>query len=84
MVDELYAKNLGYPIDSPEDEMRLVIDPHGDKAYIVLNDRPEGIGEGDIYEFRLWPELRPAAIATYVKGQVVEAKTGCLCRPVRT
>ncbi|MCS7162019.1 MAG: OmpA family protein [Bacteroidia bacterium] len=53
-----------------------MIDAHGDEAYIVLENRPDGLGKDDIYCFRVWPELHPEGIASYVRGRVIEAQSG--------
>lgn len=68
-------RNLGYPLNSPEHEMGIVIDAHGDEAYIALKNRSDGLGGADIYYFRLWPELRPERSASYVRGRVMDAQS---------
>lgn len=67
-------KNLGYPLNTPEDEQTLCVDARGRIAYIALR-RPDGLGKEDIYEFELWEAVRPQLSATYVRGQVIDATT---------
>jgi outer membrane protein OmpA-like peptidoglycan-associated protein len=67
-------RNLGYPLNTPANEQTLCIDARGERGYIALV-RPEGLGREDIYEFRLWPEIRPKQVATYVRGRVYDAAT---------
>ncbi len=65
--------NLGYPINTSGDEINIIVNARGDKAYISAR-LPEGNGGFDIYEFEVYPEIRPKP-STYVKGIVVDAKT---------
>ncbi|MCS7297279.1 MAG: OmpA family protein [Bacteroidia bacterium] len=67
-------RNLGYPLNTPQDEQTLCVDARGLIAYIALN-RSEGFGKEDIYEFRMWPEIRPQQRATYVRGKVVDSQS---------
>ncbi|GIV24231.1 MAG: OmpA family protein [Bacteroidia bacterium] len=67
-------KNLGYPFNTEKDEKSLFVDTRGEYAYVAL-ERPEGKGREDIYVFRLWPEIKPVGLATYVRGQVIDAKS---------
>ncbi|HQQ93596.1 MAG TPA: OmpA family protein [Bacteroidia bacterium] len=66
--------NLGYPINSAADENSLLVAPGGKLAYFA-SDRSGGFGLLDLYQFNLPEELKPEAI-TYVKGKVINAKTG--------
>lgn len=40
-----------------------------------MPEAPDKNGRGDIYEFLLWPELKPTVSATFVRGKVIDAKT---------
>lgn len=51
------AKNLGYPINTSEDEYRLVVDALGDKAY--FSSERDTVFQQDIYCFDFPEELRP-------------------------
>ena len=67
------AINLGYPINTSNDENSLLVDPSGKLAYLA-SDREGGFGNLDIYQFELPEDLRPEKI-TFVKGKVYNAKT---------
>lgn len=67
------AINLGYPINTQNDENSLLVDPSGKLAYFASN-RKDGYGGLDIYQFELPQNLRPEPI-TYVKGKVYDYKT---------
>ncbi|MCS7162195.1 MAG: OmpA family protein [Bacteroidia bacterium] len=66
-------RNLGYPLNTPADEQTLCVDARGEIGYVALV-RPDGLGKEDIYEFRLWPEIRPKERASYVRGYVKDAQ----------
>jgi len=65
--------NLGYPINTTQDETCLTIASNGIDAYIAA-DRPEGYGGLDIYKFELFERARPQKTG-YVKGIVFDAVT---------
>lgn len=67
------AINLGYPINTNNDENSLLVDPSGKIAYFASN-RKDGYGGLDIYQFELPENVRPEKI-TYVKGKVYDAVT---------
>lgn len=67
-------QNLGYPINSPSDEINIFIDASGTMAYIA-SDKPGGFGGLDLYCFELADDLRPDPV-TYIKGMVKDAETG--------
>lgn len=67
------ATNLGYPINTFNDENSLVVDANGKLAYFA-SEREGGFGGLDIYQFELPQDLRPEKI-TYVKGLTYNAKT---------
>ncbi len=63
--------NLGYPINTPEEESNLFISLDGTTAYFS-----KGIDQDiNIYTFEVPEEIRPAA-ATYVEVTVVDHATG--------
>lgn len=66
--------NLGYPINTHNDERGMLVGPQGDVAYIS-SDRSGGIGGLDLYRFQLHQAARPIATG-YVKGVVVDAQSG--------
>jgi outer membrane protein OmpA-like peptidoglycan-associated protein len=67
------ATNLGYPINTHQQEMCISISADGETAYIA-SQRPEGLGGLDIYAFNLYKEARPKKIA-FVSGVVYDAKS---------
>lgn len=64
--------NLGYPINTGADELGLIINSGGDRAYFASNRNIEN--GRDIYEFELYPEARPIVVS-YFKGHVADADT---------
>ncbi|MEC5142290.1 OmpA family protein [Chitinophaga sp. 212800010-3] len=67
------AINLGYPINTIDEDASLVVDANGTTAYFA-SDRAEGFGSLDIYSFELYPEARPLQ-TLYVKGFVYDTAT---------
>lgn len=67
------AVNLGYPINTVNDENSLLVDANGKLAYFA-SEREGGFGGLDIYQFELPETMRPERI-TYVKGYTFNAKT---------
>ncbi len=69
------AVNLGYPINTLGDEKGLLVNRSGNVAYFSSDDRQEGLGGVDIYQFELYPGARPQVLS-YVKAIVVDDETG--------
>ena len=67
-------QNLGYPINTIENEGSLFVASDGITAYYA-SDRSDSHGELDIYTFEMRPDLRPAK-TLYVQGKVFDSKTG--------
>ena len=65
-----FPNNLGYPVNTMNDEVGFVIDATGTKAYYASNRE----GNMDIYTFNLYPAIQPTPV-TYVKGVVRDAVT---------
>jgi outer membrane protein OmpA-like peptidoglycan-associated protein len=63
---------MRYPINTFADEMSLVVNAKGDKAF-YSSDRSGGLGSDDLYSFDLPPTLRPQSV-TYMKGRIFDAK----------
>jgi len=66
-------KNLGYPINTFNDEMGLVIESGGQKAY--FSSKREEQGGKNIYTFKLYESVQPDPVA-YLKGKVTDKETG--------
>jgi outer membrane protein OmpA-like peptidoglycan-associated protein len=67
-------ENLGYPINTIENEGSLVVAADGKTAYYA-SDRADSRGQLDLYTFELRNDVRP--IQTFwVKGKVYDRKTG--------
>lgn len=67
-------QNLGYPINTPADEINIFINAKGTVAYMA-SDKDGGEGGLDLYSFELDETLRPNPV-TYIKGHVTDALTG--------
>jgi outer membrane protein OmpA-like peptidoglycan-associated protein/tetratricopeptide (TPR) repeat protein len=62
-------KNIGYPINSPEDELGLFVSTNGRMAYYsTFKD-----GNWNIYSFELYEEARPQEVVI-VKGELKDEK----------
>lgn len=66
-------KNLGYPINTFNDEMGLIIESGGQKAY--FSSKRDEAGGKNIYSFRLYEAVQPDPVA-YLKGKVSDKITG--------
>jgi outer membrane protein OmpA-like peptidoglycan-associated protein/tetratricopeptide (TPR) repeat protein len=65
-------ENLGYPINTFNDEIGLVINAKGNKAYFS-SDRLKGKGK-DIFSFDMPVDLQPQS-ASWLKGNVLDSKS---------
>jgi outer membrane protein OmpA-like peptidoglycan-associated protein/tetratricopeptide (TPR) repeat protein len=70
-------RNLGYPINTSSDDMGLVIETSGQKAYFS-SKRNNSAGK-DIFFFNLDESLRPTPVS-YLKGKVTDKETGKLLK----
>jgi flagellar motor protein MotB/tetratricopeptide (TPR) repeat protein len=70
-------QNLGYPINSASDEMGLVIDAGGKRAY--FSSKRENVNGKDIFYFDLDESVRPDPVS-YLKGKVADRETGKLLK----
>ncbi|MDB5230601.1 MAG: outer rane lipoprotein omp16 precursor [Chitinophagaceae bacterium] len=66
-------ENLGYPINTIDDEGSIFITADGTKAYYA-SDRFDTRGGLDLYQFTLREDVRPAK-TLYVEGTVTDSKT---------
>ena len=67
------AQNLGYPINTIDDEGSLIVSADGKTAFFA-SDGLDTRGGLDLYRFELRPDIR-AAKTWWVKGKVYDAKT---------
>ncbi len=67
------AVNLGYPINTFNDEFGFIVTADGQEG-LFSSDLDGGFGDVDIYKFNLPKHLQPAPI-TYVKGIVKDKET---------
>ncbi|MCD4746863.1 MAG: OmpA family protein [Bacteroidales bacterium] len=65
--------NLGYPINTQNDESGFMVGPDGKKAYFS-SDREGGFGGLDMYFFELYEQVRPKKV-NYMKGIVFNSNT---------
>lgn len=66
-------QNLGYPINTFNDENGLIVGAGGEMAFFSSN-REGGQGGLDLYSFPLHDKVRPVKV-TYVKGNVYDSET---------
>ncbi|MBK9390209.1 MAG: OmpA family protein [Bacteroidetes bacterium] len=70
-------ENLGYPINTFNDEMGLVIESNGKRAYFSsIREKAKG---KDIYYFDLDESKRPDPVS-YLKGKVIDKETGAMIK----
>jgi hypothetical protein len=70
-------QNLGYPINTYNDELGLIIEAAGQKAYFSsVRDKSNG---KDIFSFNLYESARPNSVS-YMKGKVFDKETGKLLK----
>jgi outer membrane protein OmpA-like peptidoglycan-associated protein len=67
------AMNLGYPVNSMKNEINMVVDLHGESAWLS-SDREGGEGKTDIYFFETYEAIKPQQVS-FVKGQVLDEVT---------
>ncbi len=64
-------ENLGYPINTHDDDIGLSLNARGDRAYFASN-RATGM-DTDIYSFEMPVELRPVPVS-YMTGRVHDSR----------
>jgi len=64
-------ENLGYPINTHDDDIGLSLNAMGNRAYFASN-RGEGM-DTDIYSFEMPEEVRPVPVS-YMKGRVYDSR----------
>jgi outer membrane protein OmpA-like peptidoglycan-associated protein len=67
-------ENIGYPINTIENEGSLAVSADGLTAYYA-SDRADSRGDLDLYQFEMRPDIRPFR-TLYVKGLVTDKESG--------
>ncbi len=67
------AENLGYPINTIDDEGSLIVAADAKTAYYA-SDRADGKGGLDLYSFQMREDIRPLK-TLWVRGRVFDKKT---------
>jgi outer membrane protein OmpA-like peptidoglycan-associated protein len=67
-------ENIGYPINTIENEGSLAVSADGLTAYYA-SDRADSRGDLDLYQFEMRPDIRPFR-TLYVKGFVTDKLSG--------
>ncbi len=65
--------NLGYPINTKNNEVGLIVSTDGHYAYFTSDREKNAIGGFDIYYFELYEKARPKKVAM-IKGEVLDDK----------
>jgi len=73
--DGTYRKpvNLGYPINSPEDEVGFFVSTDGTRGFFASNKLKEK-GGWDLYSFELYDKVRPEKVL-FIKGKVKDEQS---------
>jgi outer membrane protein OmpA-like peptidoglycan-associated protein/tetratricopeptide (TPR) repeat protein len=71
-------KNIGYPINSREDEIGFFVSTDGTHGFFASN-KLRGKGGWDLYSFDLYPEARPEKVL-FIKGTV---RSEAIAEPVK-
>ncbi len=68
--------NIGYPINTHEDQVSLIITTDGKKGYYALDERQGGLlASSKIYSFEVPEEIKISIKSGYVAGTVYDAVT---------
>jgi hypothetical protein len=65
-------QNIGYPINTTDDDVFYVTSPDGKRGYYSSSSRPEGYGEKDIYMISI-PEKKEQPLVL-IKGYIIPAE----------
>lgn len=63
--------NIGYPVNTPDDDLYYVTSPDSKRGYYASSSRPEGYGEKDIYMVSI-PERKEQPLVL-IKGMILPA-----------
>ena len=74
-IKTFVPQNLGYPINTSDNEEGLVVEVSGERAWFTANK--QGFGGRDIFTFLLPDKVKPQPVS-WVKGRVTDRKTGQL------
>lgn len=66
-------KNIGYPINTPDDETGFFVSTDGKQGYFTSN-KLKGKGGWDLYTFDLYEDARPEKVL-FIKGELKDGKT---------
>lgn len=61
------AQNLGFPLNTPDDESSVYVNSSGSRGYIA-SERPGGYGQKDIYVFDMPQRAKPQMASTFLRG----------------
>jgi len=61
-------KNIGFPINSPDDEVGFFVSTDGTQGFFASN-KYQGVGGWDLYSFELYKSARPEKVL-FIKGNV--------------
>lgn len=64
--------NLGYPINTENDELGMFVTTDGQTAYFCSN-KLDGIGGWDLYSFDLYEKVKPKRVL-FLKGDIKDSK----------
>lgn len=67
------VRNMGYPINDHTNQISLFVTSDGKDGYIA--SEADGYGSLDIFTFKMPEDVKPEPV-TYVKGKIVDKKTG--------
>lgn len=66
------VQNMGYPINTTQDDVFYVTSPDGTRAYFSSAQQEGGFGDNDIYQITM-PQFREVFLALF-KGQIIPAQ----------
>ncbi|MBK9761570.1 MAG: OmpA family protein [Flavobacteriales bacterium] len=69
------ATNLGWPVNSPDDDLFFVLTANGTTGYFS-SVRPNGLGEDDIYRVDFLPEAKAEETASMFGGGTISRNAG--------
>lgn len=64
--------NLGYPINTEDDELGMFVTTDGQTAYFCSN-KLDGVGGWDLYSFDLYEKVKPERVL-FIKGDIKDSK----------